>query len=347
MKFVDEVKIRVRSGNGGHGCISFRREKYVPFGGPDGGDGGRGGNVILVASARKHTLLDLRYRHLFSAPAGRYGEGQNRRGRGGEDLVLEVPVGTVAKDVETGEILADLTEVGREWVAARGGMGGKGNAHFTTATRQTPRFAQDGQEGEERELILELKLMADVGLVGLPNAGKSTLVAAVSAARPKIADYPFTTLVPNLGVVQYEDAQPFVMADIPGLIEGAHLGAGLGIRFLRHIERTRVLVHMVDISDLPEDDFLLPFRQIENELAGYSEGLLGKRRIVVLNKVDMVPDPEVLQRIESAYRTLGRPVLLISALRREGLRELVLMLTRILEESGENPEEEGDLLPVE
>ena len=239
MKFIDEVKIRVVGGKGGNGCVGFRREKYVPRGGPDGGDGGQGGSILLEASERKHSLLDFQFRNLYRAPAGGNGEGQNRHGRSGEDVILEVPVGTVAKDTETGEILADLIEPGQRWVAAKGGRGGKGNAHFTSSTHRTPRFAQEGPPGEERELRLELKLIADVGLVGLPNAGKSTLIAAVSAARPKIADYPFTTLVPNLGVVQYDDAPPFVIADIPGLIEGAHEGVGLGMRFLKHIERTQ------------------------------------------------------------------------------------------------------------
>ena len=242
------MTITVVAGKGGNGCVSFRREKYVPRGGPDGGGGGEGGSVVVEASQRKHSLLDFRYRNLFRAEPGRNGAGQNRQGRSGEDLVVEVPVGTMAKDPLTGEILSDLTEAGQRWIAAKGGRGGKGNSHFVSSTHRTPRFAQEGQPGDERNLKLELKLIADVGLVGLPNAGKSTLVAAVSAARPKIADYPFTTLTPNLGVVQYDDAPPFVMADVPGLIEGAHEGAGLGVRFLKHIERTRLLVHVIDLS---------------------------------------------------------------------------------------------------
>jgi GTPase len=231
MHFVDEVKTRVRAGDGGRGCVSFRREKYVPKGGPDGGDGGKGGNVTLEATERKQTLLDFRYRHLFQAPSGAHGRSKNQHGKGGIDLILEVPVGTLVKDPESGAILADLIHPGDRWLAVVGGRGGQGNARFVSATRQMPRFAQDGQEGEERELLLELKLLADVGLVGFPNAGKSTLISAVSAARPKIGDYPFTTLVPNLGVVAYQDAPPFVMADIPGLIEGAHEGAGPGDAF--------------------------------------------------------------------------------------------------------------------
>lgn len=330
MKFVDEVKVRIRAGNGGNGCVSFRREKYVPKGGPDGGDGGRGGDVIFEATDRKHTLLDFRFRHLFQASNGKHGSGQNRHGKGGESLILEVPVGTVVKEVETDEVLKDLDQAGEKWVAARGGDGGRGNARFTSSTHQVPRIAEDGGEGEERELLLELKLIADVGLVGFPNAGKSTLISAVSAARPKIADYPFTTLVPNLGVVQYDDAPPFVVADIPGLIEGAHAGAGLGVRFLRHIERTRVLVHLIDATQIPDEDFLLPYRQIEKELHTYSPAISEKKRIIVINKVDLIADTEKLDRMMRAYAREGHPVLAVSALRRDNLRELLRMLTHML-----------------
>jgi GTP-binding protein len=331
MKFVDEVKIRVQSGDGGHGCISFRREKYVPRGGPDGGDGGRGGHVILEATSRKHTLLDFRYRNIYKAKSGKYGEGQNRHGRNGEDLVLEVPVGTMVKDADGGsEILADLAQPGDRWVAAKGGAGGRGNSRFASSTRQAPRIAEDGGEGEEKEYILELKLMADVGLVGLPNAGKSTLISAISAARPKVADYPFTTLIPNLGVVRYEDAPPFVVADIPGLIEGAHKGAGLGTRFLRHIERTKILVHLIDIAEVSAEEPLRAYRLIEHELASHSDALCNKRRVVVINKVDLVPDEGVLEKISEAFAQIDVPVLRISALRRQGLHELVLLLTKLL-----------------
>lgn len=337
MKFIDEVKIKVVAGKGGHGCISFRREKYVPRGGPDGGDGGAGGSVIMEATERKHSLLDFRFRHTFLAPSGRGGEGQNRQGRSGEDIVLEVPVGTVVKDLETGEIIKDLTDSGQRWVAARGGRGGKGNAHFTSSTHRSPRFAQEGQPGEERELKLELKLIADVGLVGFPNAGKSTLISSVSAARPKIADYPFTTLVPNLGVVQYDDAPSFVMADVPGLIEGAHLGAGLGDRFLKHIERTRLLVHVVDVSQVPDEDPLLPFRKIEHELASYSDEMKSKPRIIVLHKTDLMEDGVLLGKIADRYKQLGLPVLLVSSHKREGLREMVRLLTTRLGEMNKAP----------
>lgn len=330
MKFVDEVKVRVRAGDGGRGCVSFRREKYVPRGGPDGGDGGKGGDVCLEATERKQTLLDFRYRHLFNAPSGKHGQGQNRSGRSGEDLILEIPVGTLIKDVETKEVLADLTEPGQRWVAAKGGLGGKGNAHFVSATHQVPRFAQDGQPGEEREILLELKLMADVGLVGFPNAGKSTLIASVSAARPKIADYPFTTLVPNLGVVQHKDAPPFVIADIPGLIEGAHEGIGLGTRFLRHIERTRVLIHVIDISQIPSDDPLLPYRQIEHELTSHNEELGQKRRVIVLNKTDLLSDSERMEALAAAYCRTGHPVILLSALHRRGIEAFLDLMIRFL-----------------
>jgi len=340
MRFVDEVTIHVQAGEGGRGCVSFRREKYVPRGGPDGGDGGRGGDVLLEATDRKQTLLDFRYRHLFKAPNGAHGRGKNQHGRGGEDLVLEVPVGTLVKDPETGEVLADLTRPGDRWQAAHGGRGGQGNARFATATRQVPRFAQEGQPGESRELRLELKLLADVGLVGLPNAGKSTLISAVSAARPKIADYPFTTLIPNLGVVAYKDAPPFVMADIPGLITGAHTGAGLGTRFLKHIERTRVLVHVVDLGSVNPGAPLEPYHQIEHELRQHNPELAFKARIIALNKIDLVVSPEVLESITAAYRGLGHAIVRISALHRDGLEELLQQITVVLAKTV--PDSEAD-----
>ncbi|HOV86204.1 MAG TPA: GTPase ObgE [Syntrophobacteraceae bacterium] len=330
MKFVDEVKITVRAGKGGNGCVSFRREKYVPRGGPDGGDGGNGGSVLLTASRRKHTLLDFHYRHLFRAPAGKHGQGQNKHGRGGRSLVLEVPVGTLVKDAVTGEVLVDLDEPGQSWTAVRGGTGGRGNARFVSSVRQVPREAEEGREGEERDLVLELKLMADAGLVGLPNAGKSTLIAAVSAARPKIADYPFTTLVPHLGVVRCGEFEPFVWADIPGLIRGAHQGTGLGIRFLRHIDRTRLLVHVIDGSALPSEDLLDPYRQVESELSRYSEEMGKKLRIIVINKTDLLPDPRERQRIADVYATTGHKVLLVSALQRRGTDALVRLVAETL-----------------
>jgi GTPase len=341
MKFVDEVKTRVVAGNGGQGCVSFRREKYVPKGGPDGGDGGRGGDVILEASERKRTLLDFHFRHEFKAPSGTHGQGQNRHGRSGQDLVLEVPPGTLVRDLQTGELLADLVASGQRWVAAKGGLGGKGNAHFTSSTRRVPRFAQPGEKGQERGMVLELKLMADVGLVGLPNAGKSTLIAAVSSARPKIADYPFTTLVPHLGVVRYKDAAPFVMADIPGLISGAHQGAGLGTRFLRHIERTRLLVHLIDVHEAAAGDPLHPYRLIETELLKYSQEMENKPRLIALNKVDLLVEPELVHRVVHSYEELGYPVVLLSALHGQGLDELLLTLTQLLCCPGEPALPEG------
>ncbi|MGA7877492.1 MAG: GTPase ObgE [Desulfoferrobacter sp.] len=333
MRFVDEVRIRLEAGKGGQGCVSFRREKYVPRGGPDGGDGGKGGDIYIQASERKHTLLDFRYRHYFRAPSGKHGQGQNKHGRSGDDLILEVPVGTVVKEIDTREIIADLTKPGEPWLAARGGLGGKGNARFVTSTVRVPRFAEEGHEGEQKELVLELKLLADVGLVGFPNAGKSTLIAAISAARPKIADYPFTTLVPNLGVVQYADSPPFVVADIPGLIEGAHQGAGLGTRFLRHIERTRILLHVIDVSQVPLEDPLRPFKQIENELDRYSSEISQKPRVVALNKIDLIQDPATIEELTAAYRQINCPVIRISALQRVGLQDLLKLLLQFLNTS--------------
>jgi len=332
MKFIDEAKIRVEAGKGGNGCMSFRREKYVPRGGPDGGDGGKGGDVWLEATEQKATLLDFRYRRIFRARRGTHGQGKNKHGKGGPDLVLPVPVGTVVKDVETGEVLADLDAPGTRWCAARGGRGGRGNARFATSTRQAPRFSEEGEEGQSRDLQLELKLLADVGLVGFPNAGKSTLIAAVSAARPKIADYPFTTLVPTLGVVQVDDSRPFIIADIPGLIEGAHEGAGLGIRFLRHIERTKVLVHLIDISTVPEDRPLEPLEKIEHELYSYSPALLQKPRVVVLSKIDLLADQSAVERITTNFQGAGHPVMAVSALTGKGLQPLLRLLAELLQE---------------
>ncbi len=338
MRFVDEVTIRVQAGDGGRGCVSFRREKYVPWGGPDGGDGGKGADVYLEATERKQTLLDFHYRHLFKAPNGTHGRGKNRHGRGAADLILEVPVGTMVKDPNSGEVVADLVRPGERWQAAAGGRGGQGNARFATATCRVPRFAQDGQPGEERDFHLELKLLADVGLVGFPNAGKSTLISVVSAARPKIADYPFTTLVPNLGVVAYKDAPPFVMADIPGLIEGAHTGAGLGTRFLKHIERTRVLVHLVDLGSVNPGNPLEPYHRIEHELAQHSPELALKPRIIALNKTDLVASAEELETVTAAYRQLGHPLVCLSALRREGLDELLQQIITILSQADSGDE---------
>lgn len=298
MKFVDYAKIYVKAGDGGRGCVSLRREKFVPRGGPDGGDGGKGGHVIFRAVKELNTLLDMRYRREYKAERGEHGMGSNRHGKDGLDMVIPVPVGTLIKDEGSGEMIADLDHDGAEVIAAHAGRGGLGNAHFATARRQTPRFAQPGEPGEEKSLVLELKLLADVGLIGLPNAGKSTLISVISAARPKIADYPFTTLVPNLGVVKMEETGSFVVADIPGIIEGAHNGAGLGFQFLRHIERTSVLLHLVDISDTVTTDPVEDFEKIARELVLYSAELPGKPLAVAGTKLDVVREGTRLRRLE-------------------------------------------------
>jgi len=334
LKFVDEATITVRSGNGGNGCLSFRRERFIPKGGPDGGDGGRGGDVRLAASPRIRTLYDFRSRRQFRAPNGRGGEGGQRTGRGGDDLVIEVPPGTLVYDADDGALLADLTETDAAVVVARGGRGGRGNLHFKSATHRTPRFAQPGESGETRNLRLELKLLADVGIVGFPNAGKSTLIGALSAARPRIADYPFTTLTPNLGVVS-DGGDPFVLADVPGLIEGAHAGAGLGIRFLRHLERTRLLVHLIDAAEIDPDAPLERYLAIRRELGRYGVELAGRPEVVVFSKMDL-PEAEVgAELFEMTARETGLSVhpLRISAATRSGLRGLLGDIRRRLDSS--------------
>jgi len=289
--FIDEVRILVKAGDGGNGCLAFRREKFVPRGGPSGGDGGRGGDVILVSSEHQNTLLKFRYNPEHKAERGRHGEGSNRTGADGQSLEVRVPVGTVVYDESTGARLYDFTHPGERFTVASGGRGGKGNARFATSTHQAPTEHEPGRPGEERRLRLELKLLADVGLVGFPNAGKSTLISRVSAARPKIADYPFTTLEPNLGVVELPDYRSFVVADIPGLIEGAHEGHGLGIQFLRHIERTRLLVHLVDVSEASGRDPVQDFETVMDELASFSRDLFSKPMLVVASKMDVAQDP--------------------------------------------------------
>jgi GTPase len=323
MKFVDEVKIYVRAGHGGPGCVSFRREKFVPRGGPDGGNGGKGGDVIFAASHSHRTLLDLKYQQHFLAKNGGPGSGNNRSGKSADDLEITVPVGTVIKDAETLEVLADLSAAGQKYIAAHGGIGGKGNAHFATSTHQTPRFAQEGIAGEEHWLKLELKLLADVGIVGFPNAGKSTFISRVSAAKPKIADYPFTTLTPHLGVVKYRDSKSFVLADIPGLITGAHEGYGMGIKFLKHVERTSMLFHIIDISADPDAGAWSNYEIINNELEFYNPELLKKPQIVALNKIDLPFVKEQAEKEVEIFKEKGIMLHLFSAVTGEGVEEIL------------------------
>ncbi|MBM3752733.1 MAG: GTPase ObgE [Acidobacteria bacterium] len=329
--FIDEVKVMVKAGDGGNGCMAFRREKFVAKGGPSGGDGGRGGNVYLVASQHHNTLLHLRYNPEHKAERGRHGEGSNCTGREGESIEVEVPVGTVVYDWDTAKLLHDFTEPGQKWMAAKGGRGGKGNARYAKPWHQAPTEHEQGFPGEQRLFRLELKLLADVGLVGFPNAGKSTLISRISAASPKIADYPFTTLEPNLGVVQLPNERSFVVADIPGLIEGAHEGHGLGIQFLRHIERTRLLVHLVDVSDITGRDPKRDFEIIQNELASYSEELASKPMVVVASKIDAAQDDDRVNAVEAIANEHGLPFLRISSATGAGLDELKrLVAERVL-----------------
>lgn len=330
--FIDRAKIRVQGGHGGNGVTAFRREKFVPRGGPSGGNAGRGGDVWMVADESLNTLLHLRYNPEHIAERGRHGEGSNRFGRDGEDREVRVPVGTQVYDSVTGDLLYDFTEDGERWQAARGGRGGFGNSHFATATNRAPRYHQEGSPGEERELQLELKLLADVGLVGFPNAGKSTLISVISAARPKIADYPFTTLEPHLGVVDLGEFRTLVVADIPGLIEGAHQGAGLGDRFLRHVERTKLLLHLVDVSSLSGRDAVSDYETINRELAAYDENLATRPQIVVATKIDALDEPERLESLRQRAEQDGRSFYAISSATKEGVRELVNALSRALYE---------------
>jgi len=334
MKFVDEADIRVEAGDGGNGCVSFRREKYIPRGGPDGGDGGHGGSVYLVARDGINTLVDFRVRRRFRAKQGRGGAGQNMTGASGEDLYIDVPKGTIVTDLDTNEMLGDLTAAGQTLLVARGGRGGHGNIRFKSSTNRAPRKSTPGQPGERRHLALELKLLADVGLLGLPNAGKSTLLRALSAARPKVADYPFTTLRPSLGVVSIGTEQSFVMADIPGLIEGAAQGAGLGIQFLKHLQRTRLLLHLVDACPLAgEPSVPEAVRAIEAELAGYSRSLARQPRWLVVNKLDLLSPGERAQRIEEIRVALDwhAPIFGVSAATGEGTDALARAVMAHLE----------------
>ncbi|WP_297446284.1 GTPase ObgE [Desulfurobacterium sp.] len=335
-KFIDRAKIYVKGGDGGNGCVAFRREKFVPKGGPAGGDGGRGGSVILVADSGMHTLLDFKYKRHFKAERGRHGEGNKRTGKSGKDLIIKVPVGTVVKDAETGEIIGDLTKVGEKLVVARGGKGGRGNAAFATPTRQAPDFAEPGEPGEERWIELELKLIADVGLIGFPNAGKSTFLSRITAAKPEIADYPFTTLRPILGVAKVDNFS-FVVADIPGLIEGAHAGKGLGHEFLRHVERTKLLLHLIDLSDLtrePEE----AFEKINKELKLYSPKLSEKPQIVVGTKIDAVTDKSKIEKAKRYFEIKGYPFFAISSVTGEGVTELLRFVSEKVKEQKKEKE---------
>lgn len=336
MAFIDEAKFFVKAGDGGNGCVSFRREKFVPKGGPDGGDGGKGGDVIIEASQQLRSLIDFRFRSHFAAKKGGHGLGKKKHGRNGSNYILQVPVGSLITDAETAEVLADLVSNGQQLVAAKGARGGRGNTHFASGRNRTPRNAEKGGVGEERWLRIELKLIADVGLVGLPNAGKSTLLSRLSAANPKVAAYPFTTLEPQLGVLYFERAedrlQPSscIIADIPGIIAGAHHGAGLGLEFLRHIERTRVLLHVIDAS-APDEQPLVDFRVLESELRQYKEALLDRPRMVALNKIDLISEAR-LQELRAIFLEQGVGVATVSALNGDGLDELQKALADLLKD---------------
>jgi GTP-binding protein len=334
--FIDRVKIRVQGGHGGNGVTAFRREKFVPRGGPSGGDGGRGGDVWILADSSLNTLLHLRYNPEHTAERGRHGEGSNCSGREGEDRIVRVPVGTQIFDSTSGELLQDLAADGARWLAAKGGRGGFGNSHFATSTNRAPRYHQSGGEGDELELQLELKLLADVGLVGFPNAGKSTLISTISAAKPKIADYPFTTLEPHLGVVDLGDFRTFVVADVPGLIKRAHEGAGLGDRFLRHIERTKLLLHLVDVSSVSGREPVSDYLTVNHELRAYNPELANRPQIVVATKIDALDEPARLESLRSQAASEGLPFYEISSVTNKGTKELVAAIAAKLDELTES-----------
>lgn len=330
--FTDYAKIIIKSGNGGNGAVSFRREKYVAAGGPDGGDGGRGGSVYFVVDPDSNTLVDFRFKKKFKAEDGKNGEGARKYGRSGEDLYVKVPIGTIVKDAETGKMLADLSEPNQKELILPGGRGGKGNCHFATSTRQAPRFSQDGEKGIEKEVILELKLLADVGLIGFPNVGKSTFLSRTTSATPKIADYHFTTLEPNLGVVKTKNNDSFVIADIPGIIEGASQGTGLGLQFLRHIERTRLLLHVIDVSGIEGRVPVEDFKVINDELKSYSEKLSKRKQIIVANKIDSMQDESLYNDLEKLANEQKLEIFRISAVTGEGLPELLTRVSEVLKE---------------
>ena len=328
MKFIDEALISVQSGDGGKGCVSFRRERCEPKGGPNGGDGGRGGHVILKSVPEKRTLYQFRYQRLFKASKGKNGLGSQKTGANADDLIIEIPVGTIVTDNETHEIIADFKSPGQTTIIATGGRGGKGNKHFATSTHRTPRFSQPGEPGQTRSIHLELKLLADVGLVGLPNAGKSTLISVMTAARPKVADYPFTTLTPSIGIVHSDSLEPYAIADIPGIIEGAHKGIGLGIQFLKHIERTRILVILIDAAAIDPQKPLADYETIINELASYKTDLNQKKQVVVLNKMDLSESDENANRFQNQASHL--PIHLISAATGKGIAKLATTLGQLI-----------------
>lgn len=329
--FIDRVKIKVKAGDGGNGVTAFRREKFVPRGGPSGGDGGVGGSVWMEADEGLNTLLHLRYNPEHKAERGKHGEGSNRHGKDGEDIVVKVPPGTQVFDATSEELIFDFTEAGQRFLAAKGGKGGWGNSHFATSTKQAPKYHYDGRPGQEKELQLELKLIADVGLVGFPNAGKSTLISVISAAKPKIADYPFTTLEPNLGVVDVGEYKTFVVADIPGLIEGASTGAGLGDRFLRHVERTKLILHLVDVSSLSGRDPVSDYEIINEELKNYDEELARRPQIVVATKIDSLGDPTRLDSLREQAESDGKKFFAVSSVANTGVKELVFAVSKELE----------------
>jgi len=330
--FTDYAKIYASAGKGGNGAVSFRREKYIAAGGPDGGDGGKGGDIYFEVNPDSNTLIDFRYKKKFKAENGNNGEGAHKSGKSGEDLYIKVPIGTIVKDAETGEVLADLSEKDQKALVLRGGRGGKGNSHFATSTRQAPRFSQGGEDGEEKELILELKLLADVGLIGFPSVGKSTILSVVTAATPKIAEYHFTTLEPNLGVVKPEYGESFVIADIPGLIEGASEGVGLGIQFLRHIERTRLLLHVIDVSGSEGRDPVEDYYVINKELEKYSKKLAKRKQIIVANKVDAMQDESLYEKLAELAKEKNLEIYKISAASGQGIKELMQQVSKELKE---------------